>query len=72
MDNDEKFIKGFNHGYILQEHEPKLLDQILKVENKNDYVDGLRDGKKQQVKDQALKQIKDIQQSKDLGLDNTL
>jgi hypothetical protein len=72
MDDDHKFIKGFNHGYLLQAHEPQLLAQILKTDNKGDYVEGLRDGKKQHVKDKTLEQIRDIQQSNDLDLGKTL
>lgn len=41
-------IKGFNNGYILAEHEPERLGQVLKSENvTNDYMKALAAGKKQ-------------------------
>jgi hypothetical protein len=41
----EKYIKGFNHAYILVKHEPKLIESILKTTSVNNYIQGLKDGK---------------------------
>lgn len=68
MSNEEKFIKGFNGGYLLNQHEPKLLDQILSgQESKDDYFQGLREGRKQHEKEKFLEQMKDSQKGKDKG-----
>ena len=46
MDAEKKFIKGFNHGYTLAEHEHELLNKIVKNLNlTNDYVQGIVSGK---------------------------
>ena len=45
---EQKYIKGFNHGYLLAVHEPELATQI--VSNKNDhneYFKGLVSGKQE-------------------------
>ena len=54
--NEQQFIKGFNDGYILANHEPTLLHTILnKISPANSYVCGLISGQKEydlvQVKD---------------------
>lgn len=64
-------IKGFNNGYILAEHEPELLDQVLKSENtSNDYMKAMAAGKKQYQKEMIVEQIKrQSDQSKNQGLE---
>lgn len=42
---EEKYIKGFNHGYILKEHKPELIENILSTTTKNEYLQGMQDGK---------------------------
>ena len=34
----EKYIKGFNDGYLLKEHKPELLDSILNKSYSNAYI----------------------------------
>ena len=44
----EKFVRGFNHGYILQKCEPAFLAGVLTVIKSNSkYIQGLRLGKKE-------------------------
>ena len=48
MDAEKKFIKGFNHGYILAEHEPDILSKIVKnLDSTNNYVQGIVSGKEE-------------------------
>lgn len=42
---DEKYLKGFNHAYLLAINDPELLQQILNTDSLNDYIQGLYDGK---------------------------
>ena len=64
-------VKGFNNGYILAEHEPELLDRVLKTENlTNDYIKALAAGKRQYHKEKVVEQIKkQTDQSKNQGLE---
>lgn len=43
----EKYIKGFNDGYLLKEHKPELLENILNTTSSNDYIQGLKDGERE-------------------------
>jgi hypothetical protein len=40
-----KYIKGFNHAYLLAKHKPELIKSIVTTKSKNDYIQGLKDGK---------------------------
>lgn len=64
--DQEKFIKGFNHGYTLQEQEPELLAKILKSPaSKSDYLDGIKEGQKQYEREKLLKQLEQGNKTKD-------
>ncbi len=48
MDNQQKYIKGFNHGYILAEHEPELAKKLVKSgRSDNEYFKGIVSGKQE-------------------------
>ena len=48
MDEEKKFIKGFNQGYTLAEHEPDILSKIVQnINSTNDYVQGIVSGKEE-------------------------
>ena len=48
MSINKQYIKGFNHGYILAEHDPKLAKQIVKHPNAgSDYFKGIVSGKQE-------------------------
>lgn len=55
----KKYIKGFNNGYFLAEHNLALLTQLLMIDIYTDYLRGLNDGKmnyfKDKTKDKLLK-----------------
>lgn len=47
MDDKEKYVKGFNHGYALREHEPELAKTLEKQFDKigeTPYGKGFKDG----------------------------
>ena len=59
MEDQKAYIKGFNEGYLLAQHEPKLLDKLLSgIESSNEYLDGLSQGKKQLDREKLLDQAK--------------
>jgi len=58
---EQQFIKGFNHGYLLARHEPDLLKKI--VSNKNDhneYFKGLVSGKQEHDLEKMQKRLKSV------------
>ncbi len=46
---DEKYVKGFNQGYLLQKHKPDLAEQLKTAlkESNNDRDQGFLDGAKE-------------------------
>lgn len=46
--NDERYLKGFNSGYILAKHTPEIYAVIENgIEPKSDYLEGFVSGGKQ-------------------------
>lgn len=61
------YKKGFNNGYVLSEHEPELLKQIMDVKaDNNEYLQAIKEGSRQQQKEQLVEQMKrDIDKGQD-------
>lgn len=75
MEN-EKYIKGFNDGYLLKQHRPQLIENLVNISSSSDYIQGLKDGertysqKKIKSRSQDLKNLKvHKKRNKDLGLE---
>lgn len=54
------YIKGFNNGYFLAEHNPTLTEQLIRTETDNDYIQGLKDGKKTYELEQQKSRINEL------------
>ncbi len=72
--NKQRYVKGVNHAYLLAEHQPQLLENLLKSESRNDYFIGLQDGKRmfeQECSQSRLNELNTMQnkKSKDRGLE---
>jgi len=72
----EKYIKGFNDGYLLKQHKPELIEKLLSTSSTNEYIQGLRDGERtyeQQKVKSRTQEIKDLKSRKsknrDIGLE---
>lgn len=66
---NEKYIKGFNHGYYLKKHKPELLKSILQSKSENDYFKGLNDGSKVLEKERIKNRLQELKKkniSKDI------
>jgi len=62
---EQKYIKGFNHGYLIATHEPDLAKKI--VANKNDhneYFKGFVSGKQEHDLEKLKSRVKGIIQNK--------
>jgi hypothetical protein len=61
---EKQFIRMFNIGYQMQQHEPELLASILKSNNHdNKYIKAMAAGKNEQEKDQ--KKLQTLQKEKE-------
>ncbi|WP_335974083.1 hypothetical protein [Gaetbulibacter jejuensis] len=69
----EKYIKGFNDGYLLKEHKPKLLENILSTSSSNDYIQGLKDGERTYSQEKVKSRTQELKstrtKNRDLGLE---
>jgi len=63
--NEQQYIKGVNHAYLLAEHQPQLLKNLLKSESRNDYFIGLRDGKRLYEKERSQSRLKELNTKQD-------
>jgi hypothetical protein len=62
-----KYIKGFNDGYVLKRYNSRFLENILSTPTRNDYIQGLRDGKltqEQQKLTTRTQKLKDLKSQK--------
>ena len=56
-----EYLKGYNHGYQMSEHEPELLNIILKSTgniSENEYLRAMSKGKAQFEKERAFNELK--------------
>ncbi|MBK8954971.1 MAG: hypothetical protein AB7O73_12865 [Bacteroidia bacterium] len=68
--NEKLFIKGFNDGYILANHEPKLLDAILhNISPTNSYINGLSSGQKEFELETNVHDLAKLRQSRNQDRD---
>ena len=67
-ENEKIIASAFNAGYLMDKHEPQLLDKILKSNNpKSEYIQALASGKKQHEREKIIVQqerIKELSQQK--------
>ena len=57
----DEYLKGYNHGYKMSEHEPALLDKILKSTSgmsDSEYLRAMAKGKAQFEKERAFNELK--------------
>jgi len=61
---DPLYLKGFNNGYIIEQHQPKLLKEVLSgIENNSmPYVQGMRAGAKEHQRELFKLRIENAQQ----------
>ena len=50
--DEQKYIKGFNAGYVISQYETVLFHQLEQAEAKSPYIDGLKAGKTASIKEQ--------------------
>ncbi len=61
--NEEKYIQGFNNGYLLAEHKPEILKTVTQnLTPSNDYLEGIFDGKGQLEQEKVNAQIQSIEE----------
>ena len=63
IEPSEKYVKGFNNGYLLAKHEPALLSEISRtLKSSNEYIEGIFSGKEQYEIEQTRTQQTELEQ----------
>jgi len=60
QDPSAEYIKAFNNGYNLQQHEPELLDKLLSGNEKNEQIKAMKAGKHQYEREQFIKEMERV------------
>lgn len=68
--NEQQFAKGFNDGYVLANHEPKVLNAILhNINPTNSYISGLSSGQKEFELETNVHDLAKLRQSRNQDRD---
>ena len=60
---EEKYIRGFNNAYLLEEHEPALLASIMNgVELTTDYLVGMSEGRSEYQQERQRRELDGLAQ----------
>ena len=61
---EQQYIKGFNHGYLLTKHLPDLVAKLVKNmrETTNDYFSGFFSGKEEYELEYSQSQLNELEQ----------
>jgi hypothetical protein len=67
---DELFIRGFNGGYLLAQHQPELLAKVMKNLNlSNDFLAGLSQGQLEYQQERIRLELEHLSQLREQGRD---
>ncbi|MBK7358990.1 MAG: hypothetical protein IPI45_07220 [Saprospiraceae bacterium] len=68
--HEKQFITGFNSGYLLAKHEPKMLTDMLKnIQPSNSFVSGMSWGQKEFELEQSKSQMNELEKLRQKGRD---
>lgn len=59
--NEQQYINGVNHAYVLAEHQPNLLKQLLESKTQNDYFIGLQDGQRMYEQERSNTRLQELE-----------
>jgi len=73
QEQEKLFVRGFNNGYLIAEHEPELAAQLVKVPNDHsDYFEGIVLGKQEFEMEKVRERLKGMSRTdtQSKGIDN--
>jgi len=69
---EQQYIKGFNHGYLLAQHEPDLAAKIVSHKNgHSEYFKGLASGKQEYDMEKTREKLKGVSRNETPAKDFT-
>ena len=67
---EQKYIKGFNSGYLLAKHMPTLLSKVVKnISPTDDFSEGLFSGKEEYELENSRTQIEELKRLRNKSKD---
>tara|TARA_R110002096_G_scaffold429949_1_gene643325 strand:+ start:4680 stop:4910 length:231 start_codon:yes stop_codon:yes gene_type:complete len=51
VEDDKTYQKGFNDGYMLQQHEPEISNSLNNIKSDNPYLEALIEGRDQYIRE---------------------
>ena len=70
---DALFIKGFNNGYILEQHQPALLTEVLRgLSSTTDFITGLQSGQNLYQQERSNQELDEISKLREQGREHEL
>lgn len=73
MENPSKrYLKGFNDGYFLAEHAPKVLSKLVETQNEEnniEYINALKEGKVAYENQRIRDRKRELEQGKSIDLE---
>lgn len=69
---NEKYLRAFNHSFLLKQYNPDLIDGLLTTTSNNDYIQGLKDGAQtfeQQKTKSRTQQLQNLKSRRDKDRD---
>jgi hypothetical protein len=72
--NEQQYIRGFNHGYLMSKHLPDLVVKLIKniKETTNDYLAGFFSGKEEYEHEMSKSQLNELKQMRHRANDKDL
>lgn len=69
---EQQYIKGFNHGYLLTKHLPDLVAKLVKhlKETASDYISGFFSGKEEWELEHSREHLNQLKQLRGKGEDH--
>lgn len=68
---EQRYIQGFNHGYLLTKHLPDLVTKLVKQikETTNDYLSGFFSGKEEYELENSREQLRQLKNIRNKSLE---
>jgi hypothetical protein len=72
--NEQQYIRGFNHGYLMTKYLPNLVAKLIKniKEATNDYLAGFFSGKEEYELEMTIGQLNELKQLRNRANDKDL
>lgn len=73
IEPSDDYLKGFNQGYYLHRHNPKLASSVANgINTPSDYLDGFNDGGKEYEMERIQREFEEVEKTRSQDRNNDL